>query len=60
MSNRPDCLPRNDVGKARTLLRECLSINPEYKPAITGLADTYRKTDPEIAKKYDEMAANIK
>ncbi len=50
----------NDAGKARALLKECLSINPKYKPAITGLADTYRKTDPDIAKKYDEMATNIK
>jgi tetratricopeptide (TPR) repeat protein len=50
----------NDVDKARGLLRECLRINPKFKPAITGLADTYRKTDPEIAKKYDEMADTIK
>jgi Tfp pilus assembly protein PilF len=50
----------NDVDKARKLLRKCLSINPKYKPAITGLADTYRLTDPEIAKKYDEIAATIK
>ena len=50
----------NDVDKARKLLRECLSINPKFKPAITGLADTYRLTDPEIAKKYDEIAATIK
>jgi hypothetical protein len=50
----------NDVDKARGLLRECLRINPKFKPAITGLADTYRKTDPEVAKKYDEMAETIK
>ncbi len=50
----------NDVTKARALLKECLRINPGYKPAIIGLADTYRKTDPDIAKKYDEMATNIK
>jgi tetratricopeptide (TPR) repeat protein len=49
-----------DVKKARSLLRECLEINPGYKPAITGLADTYRKTDPETARKYDEMVTNIK
>ncbi len=53
-------IAESDVEKARALLHECLSINPNYKPAITGLADTYRKTDPEIARKYDEMAANIK
>jgi hypothetical protein len=42
------------------LLKECLRINPGYKPAILVLADTYRETDPGIAKKYDEMATNIK
>ncbi|MCU0461485.1 MAG: tetratricopeptide repeat protein [Bacteroidales bacterium] len=49
-----------DVGKARKLLKECLAINPKYKPAISKLADTYRKSDPEIARKYDEIAATIK
>jgi tetratricopeptide (TPR) repeat protein len=50
----------NDLPEARALLKECLRMNPKYKPAISGLADTYRETDPDIAKKYDEMAANIK
>jgi len=50
----------SDLKKARVLLKECLEINPVYKPAIMGLADTYRKTDPEIARKYDEMVTNIK
>jgi len=49
-----------DVEKARKLLRECLKMNPKFKPAITGLADTYRLTNPDIAKKYDEIAATIK
>ena len=53
-------LSESDVDKARMLLRECLGINLKYKPAITGLADTYRLTDPEIARKYDEIAATIK
>jgi hypothetical protein len=53
-------LAGTDVKKARELLRECLDVHPGYKPALTGLADTYRKTDPEIARKYDEMATNIK
>jgi tetratricopeptide (TPR) repeat protein len=53
-------LYENDLDKARILLRECLKINPKFKPAIAGLADTYRLTDPEIAKKYDEIAATIK
>ena len=49
-----------DLIRARRLLRECLTLNPGYKPAITALADTYRSTDPEIAEKYDELAESIK
>ncbi len=45
---------------ARDLLRQCLTINPGFKPALIALADTYRSTDPEIACKYDEMARMIK
>lgn len=50
----------NDVMKARGLLRTCLTINPGYRPAIISLADTYRVSDPEIAKKYDDVANTIK
>jgi tetratricopeptide (TPR) repeat protein len=53
-------LKAKDVYKARALLEKCLSMNPEYKPAIVALADTYRDTDPEIARKYDELASTIK
>ena len=49
-----------DVSKARTLLRTCLTLSPRYKPAIIALADTYRLSDPEIAKKYDDLANSIK
>ncbi len=49
-----------DRMKARSLLRECLKVNPRYKPAITALADTYRISDPEVARKYDELANKIK
>ena len=49
----------DDVDKARTILKECLKLNPKYKPAIKALADTYRKTDPEIARKYDQIAETI-
>jgi hypothetical protein len=49
----------NDIRRARKLLRTCLTINPNYKPAIVSLADTYRKTDPEVAKKYDNLADSI-
>lgn len=49
-----------DVMKARDLLRSCLTMSPEYKPAIIALADTYRLSDPEVAKKYDDLANTIK
>ena len=49
-----------DVLKARALLRTCLSMSPRYKAAIVALADTYRKSNPDIAKKYDELATRIK
>jgi tetratricopeptide (TPR) repeat protein len=46
--------------RARELLRTCLTMSPQYVPAIMALADTYRQSDPEIAKKYDELANSIK
>ncbi len=49
-----------DRQAARDLLRQCLTINPVFKPAMITLADTYRSTNPEIADKYDEMARLIK
>ena len=49
-----------DVSKARGLLKTCLTLNPGYKPAIVSLADSYRKSDPEIAKKYDKLANSYK
>ena len=45
-----------DLLKARGLLKTCLTMNPAYKPAIQSLADTYRKSDPEVARKYDDLA----
>jgi tetratricopeptide (TPR) repeat protein len=51
---------KSDVKKARDLLCRCLNINSQFKPAIVALADTYRVSDPEIAKKYDELANKIK
>ena len=44
-----------DVEKARRLLKICLTLHPGYQPAILALADSYRKTNPEVAKKYDEL-----
>jgi tetratricopeptide (TPR) repeat protein len=49
-----------DLMRARELLRTCLTMVPRYKPAIVALADTYRNTDPGIAKKYDDLANSIK
>lgn len=49
-----------DVKRSRTLLRSCLEMSPKFKPAIIALADTYRISNPDIAKKYDELAESIK
>lgn len=49
-------LTGRDNLKARELLRTCIKMSPGYIPAIKALADTYRKTDPGIAEKYDDMA----
>ncbi len=49
-----------DFAKARDLLKTCLTLDPGYKPAIIALADSYRKSDPEIAKKYDELVNKYK
>jgi tetratricopeptide (TPR) repeat protein len=49
-----------DIMKARDLLRTCLTMSPRFKPAIIALADTYRKSNPDIAKKYDDLANTIK
>jgi len=53
-------LVEKDIIRARALLRTCLTMNPRYKPAILAMADTYRSNNPEIARKYDELAKTIK
>jgi tetratricopeptide (TPR) repeat protein len=50
-----ELIGENDLMRARSLLRTCLTMSPRFKPALSALADTYRKTNPEIAKKYDEL-----
>ncbi len=55
-----ELLMDKDIGRARKLLRTCLSMNPVYKPAISAMADTYRKSNPEVARKYDELLNTIK
>ena len=49
-----------NVEKTRKVLRECLKINPKYKPALQVLAETYRTTDPAIAEKYDKLMNRLK
>jgi tetratricopeptide (TPR) repeat protein len=49
-----------NVTEARKVLREGLRFNSTYKPALRALADTYRKTNPEIARKYDELINKLK
>ena len=53
-------LEEDDMMKARGILRTCLRINPAYKPAIVALADTYRNSNPDIARKYYELADSVK
>lgn len=49
-----------DMTKSRKILRECLKLNARFKPALKGLADSYRKTAPETARKYDELIDKLK
>ena len=53
-------LIEKDTVKARDLLKTCLELNPRYRPAILALADSYRDTDPTIARKYEELANSFK
>ena len=53
-------LVEKDPKRARALLTECLKINPHFIPAIVALADSYRTSNPDVAKKYDELANSIK
>jgi len=55
-----ELLVDRDIMRARDLLRTCLTMSPRYKPAIVALADTYRNSNPDIAKKYDKLANTIK
>ena len=55
-----ELLTDKDILRARKLLKTCLKMSPRYKPAIIALADTYRNSNPDIAKKYDELANSMK
>ena len=50
----------SSVTEARKTLLSCLDINPGFRPAVKMLADTYRKTDPAMASKYDRMLESLK
>ena len=49
-----------NVVKARKILKDCLKLNSKYGPALKALANTYRKSDPEIARRYDELILKLK
>ena len=55
-----ELLIEKDILRARALLKTCLTMSPGYRPAIVALADTYRITNPDIAKKYNDLANTIK
>ena len=55
-----DLWNETNVIKARNVLRDCLKLNSRYKPALGALAETYRKTDPVMARKYDELRYKLK
>lgn len=50
----------SDVPRARKILRDCLKLNSGYKPALEALAESYRKSNPETARKYDELIKKLK
>lgn len=49
-----------NVDLSRKVLKDCLKVHSCYKPAIQALADTYRKSAPEVARKYDELINTLK
>jgi tetratricopeptide (TPR) repeat protein len=55
-----ELLTEKDVLQSRRLLAACLNMNPKYKPAILALAETFKISNPEIAKKYLDWAEKIK
>jgi tetratricopeptide (TPR) repeat protein len=54
-----ELLVKEDVGKARDLLRKCLDISPHFKPAIEAMAKSYQDSDPGIAEKYYELLETL-
>ena len=58
--SRAELFTEKETESARKLLKDCLRINSGYKPAIVALANSYRKSNPDIARKYDMKANSIK
>lgn len=52
-------LSGDDPAASRAVLKECLSVNPVYKPAIKAMAESYRTTRPDLAEEYDRLADSI-
>jgi tetratricopeptide (TPR) repeat protein len=51
---------KTNVEKTRLILKDCLKMNSRYKPALQALAETYRKSSPGVARRYDELINTIK
>ena len=49
-----------NINLSRKVLKDCLKVNSRYKPALESLAATYRKSAPEVARKYDELINTLK
>jgi tetratricopeptide (TPR) repeat protein len=45
--------------EARQVLLDCLSIKPDWKPAVEMMADLWREERPDISKKYEEIAKSL-
>lgn len=57
--NLAELIADRDVMKARSLLRQCVRMNPNFKPAYKTLGDTYKNSHPDIAEKYYDKANRI-
>jgi tetratricopeptide (TPR) repeat protein len=57
--NLAELIADSDVMKARSLLRQCVRMNPNFTQAYKALGDTYKDSHPDIAKKYYDKANRI-
>ena len=51
---------RNKADEAIMYYKRVIKANRKYYEAYAGLADAYRTSDPELARKYDELANSIR